>query len=161
MFNDSGANRVNVNTDFIYVVRLVYSPFGSGPYSQAALTRPTDAQLSLALSAACLPGLQPGERRTLAGRRGDASALPVQGNVVQLTTDLALQYRSFSLEGADHFRSIDPRASTTFGNTDAHGFFVQAGYFLVPKPFEAAARCAFVEPNNPNSVSRNQRQAGR
>lgn len=155
IFNGSGANRSNVDDEYIYLGRLVFTPFGPLPYSQAALDDPATPRLALGVAGAYLPGLQPGERQTLAGRLGNTNVVPVESDVVQVTTDVAFRYRGFSMEGAYHFRHIDPKAQTTFGNVDAHGLFIQAGYFLIPKHFEVAARYAFVDPDNPNSVGRN------
>jgi len=105
-----------------------------------------------------MPLLDPGERTTLAGRLGNRLVVPVTSDVEQLTTDLAFKYLNFSLEAAYYWRCIDPGARTNFGKEDASGYFVQAGYFLVPKKFEVAGRYSWLNPDNPVSSGNNDQQ---
>jgi polyhydroxyalkanoate synthesis regulator phasin len=158
MFNGSGANQGNQDQNFIYVGRLVYTPFGAYPYSQAALDTPDSPKLALGVAGAYLPGLQPGERDTLAGVLGDTDIVPVNSDVHQLTTDLAFKYRNFSFEGGLYFRSIDPEKDTPFGDQDAYGYYLQGGYFLIPKKFELAARYSWMDPDSPTSKNDNQEE---
>ena len=102
-----------------------------------------------------MPGLDPGERATLAGRLGRTTIMPVESDVSQWTADLAFKYKRLSLEAGYHYREIDPNTWTTFGSQDANGYYIQGGYFLIPKEFEIAARYSFVEPDNPNQINNN------
>ncbi|UCF93366.1 MAG: hypothetical protein JSW39_04165 [Desulfobacterales bacterium] len=158
VFNGSGANQSNVDRDFMYVGRMVLTPFGSYPYSQAALDTPATPKLAVGVAGTYLPGLEPGERKTLAGRLGNTNILPVESDVYQLTADLAFKYQDFSFEGGYHFRSIDPDEPTPFGKETAQGFYLQAGYFVIPKELELAARYAWVNPDNPNNKNDNNQQ---
>ena len=159
MFNGSGANQNNVNQKFMYLGRVVYSPFGPVPYSQGALDTPASPKLSIGVAGAYLPGLKPGERKTLAGPLGNTNIVPVKSHVYELTADLAFKYQNFSLEGSYDFRNIDPnKPGTPFGEENAQGFYLQGGYFLIPKKFEVAARYAWVDPNDPNQKDDNKQQ---
>jgi phosphate-selective porin OprO/OprP len=158
MFNGSGANQNNVNQKFMYVGRAVYTPFGSYPYSQAALDTPATPKLAMGVAGAYLPGLKPGERKTLAGPLGNTNIVPVKSDVYQLTADVAFKYQDFSFEGGYHFRNIDPKAPTPFGEESAQGFYLQGGYFVIPKKFELAARYAWVDPDDPNQTDDNKEQ---
>ena len=159
MFNGSGANQNNVNQKFMYVGRVVYSPFGPVPYSQGALDTPASPKLSIGVAGAYLPGLKPGERKTLAGPLGNTNIVPVKSNVYELTADVVFKYQNFSFEGSYDFRNIDPNKPTTpFGEEKAQGFYLQGGYFLIPKKFELAARYAWVDPNDPNQKDDNKQQ---
>ncbi len=144
IFNGSGANQNNVNDTFMYVGRMVYTPFASYPYSQAALDIPDTPKLAFGMAGAYLPSLEPGERKTLAGPLGNTNVVSVESDVYQLAADLAFKYQCFSFEGGYQFRSIDPDEQTPFGKENAQGFYLQGGYFLIPKKFERAARYAFV-----------------
>ena len=176
VFNGSGANRANVDRSMMGVARVVLAPLGPFPtnlestswYAQSALDRPSTPRLAIGLAAAGLPDLEPGERSTLAGRLGSASVVPVKSDVVQVTGDLAFQWHGFSLEAAGHWRRINPLAplsGKSLPQTDAQGYFVQAGYFLsdllpaVPKGLELAARYAWVNPDNPVNLGRNSQEA--
>jgi phosphate-selective porin OprO and OprP len=158
MFNGSGANQSNVDQDFMYVGRMVWTPFGPYPYSQAALDTPDTPKLAVGVAGAYLPGLEPGERKTLAGRLGNTAILPVESDVYQLAADLAFKYLNFSFEGGYYFRNIDPDDATPFGSENAQGFYLQGGYFVIPKKLELAARYAWVNPDNPNQVDDDEQQ---
>lgn len=154
IFNGSGANRTNVDDDLMYTGRVVLTPFGrSYTYSQAALDMPDMPQLAIGLAAAFMPGLESGERATLAGRLGDIQIVPVESDVYQSSVDLAFKYRGFSLEAGYYNREIDPKDATTFGKQDADGYYIQAGYFLIPKHLEIATRYSFVVSGQPEPNS--------
>ena len=70
VFNGSGGNRNNVDEDYIYTGRLVWYPFGPYPYYQAAVNNPQSPLFAIGVGGAYMPGLEPGERATLAGRLG-------------------------------------------------------------------------------------------
>lgn len=140
------------------VGRVVLTPFGPYPYSQAALDTPEKPLLAVGVAGAYMPGLDPGERKTLAGRLGNTQVVPVKSDVYQLTGDVAFKYRNFSFEGAYHFRIIEPSAAyapTRFGRESASGYYVQAGYFLIPKHLEIAGRYSYVDRDNPTQKGQN------
>ena len=158
MFNGSGANQSNQDQNFMYVGRMVYTPFGSFPYSEGALDTPDTPKLAVGAAGAYLPGLEPGERKTLAGPLGNTNIVPVNSDVYELTADLAFKYQNFFFQGGYYSRNIDPEKPTTYGSENAQGFFLQGGYFLVPKKFELAARYSWVDPDNPNQTNDNEQQ---
>jgi phosphate-selective porin OprO/OprP len=89
---------------------------------------------------------------------GNTNIVPVKSDVYQLTADVAFKYQDFSFEGGYHFRNIDPKAPTPFGEESAQGFYLQGGYFVIPKKFELAARYAWVDPDDPNQTDDNKEQ---
>ena len=157
VFNGSGANRDNVDNDYIYVGRLVWSPFSSHPYSESAVDNPSSPVLSFAVAGAYMPGLEPGERVALAGKLGNTSIVPVESDVTQWTADLAFKYGGFSLMSGYYYRSIDPGVVTSFGKQDAWGYYLQGGYFIIPRHFELAGRYSYIDPDNPEKVSDNKK----
>lgn len=158
VFNGSGANQSNQDQNFMYVGRMVYTPFGSYPYSQGALDTPDRPKLAIGVAGAYLPGLEPGERKSLAGPLGNTNIVSVNSDVYQLTADLAFKYKDFSFEGGYQFRSIDPEDATPFGEEYAQGFYLQGGYFVIPKKLELAARYSWVNPDNPNNKNDNDQE---
>jgi phosphate-selective porin OprO/OprP len=158
MFNGSGANQSNQDQNFMYLGRMVYTPFGSFPYSEGALDTPDTPKLAVGAAGAYLPGLEPGERKTLAGPLGNTNIVPVNSDIYELTADLAFKYQNFFFQGGYYFRNIDPEKPTTYGSENAQGFYLQGGYFLVPKKFELAARYSWVDPDNPNQTNDNEQQ---
>jgi phosphate-selective porin OprO/OprP len=158
MFNGSGANQNNQDQNFMYVGRMVYTPFGSFPYSEGALETPATPKLAVGAAGAYMPGLEPGERKTLAGPLGNTNIVPVNSDVYELTADLAFKYQNFFFQGGYYFRNIDPEKPTPYGNENAQGYYLQGGYFLVPKKFELAGRYSWVNPDNPNQTNDNKQQ---
>jgi hypothetical protein len=156
MFNGSGANSVNVDNDYMYVGRLVWAPFGSYPYSESAVDNPSSPVFAVGVAGAYMPGLEPGERNTLAGRLGRTSIVPVESDVSQWTVDIAYKYNNFSLMSGYHYRNIDPKALTVFGEQEAWGMYLQSGFFILPKQFEIAGRYSYVDPDNPVKINDNE-----
>jgi phosphate-selective porin OprO/OprP len=156
VFNGSGANQNNVNTDYMYVGRVVWEPFGHYPYAQPLVGTKKETLLALGVAGAYLPGLEPGERKSLAGVLGNKDIVPVKSDVFQFTSDLALKYKRFSGEAGYYFRKIDPQESTTtYPSTNAWGMYAQGGYFVIPDRFELAARYSYIDPDNPTGKSAN------
>ena len=156
IFNGSGGNQNNVDNDYMYVGRLVWNIWGSHPYSESAVDNPSDPVFALGIAGAYMPGLEPGERATLAGKLGSTAIVPVESDVIQWTADLAYKYHNFSLMSGYHYRNIDPKDATPFGKQDAWGFYLQSGFFIVPRHFEIAGRYAYIDPDNPEKISNNQ-----
>ena len=152
VFNGSGGNQDNVDTDYMYVGRLVWEPFGPYPYAQPSLGTKKDPLFALGVAAGYLPGLDRGERRSLAGSLGNADIVPIESDVFQFAADLAFKYKRFSTEAGYHFREIDPQGASAFPSADAWGMYVQAGYFLLRDKLEFAARYAYVDPDNPTGT---------
>jgi hypothetical protein len=155
IFNGSGANRNNVDDDYMYVGRLVWAPFGSYPYSESAVDNPPGPVFALGFAGAYMPGLESGERAILAGKLGDNSVVPVESDVTQWTADLAYKYRNFSIMSGYHYRNIEPKSLTSYGEQDSWGFYLQSGYFIIPSHFELAGRYAVADPDNPSRINDN------
>ena len=155
IFNGSGANQNNVDNDYMYVGRLVWNIWGSYPYSESAVDNPSSPVLALGIAGAYMPGLNPGERKTLAGSLGSTSIVPVESDVTQWTADIAYKYGGFSFMGGYYYRNIDPKVATAYGKQGAWGVYLQSGYFLIPKHFEIAGRYAYVDPDNPVKITDN------
>jgi len=159
IFNGSGINKTNVDDDYLYAGRIVWTPVGGGsyPYWQAALDKPERLNLAIGFAFAYMPDLEVEERETQAGRLGIPAVLSARSDVTQYTTDVALKYLDFSLEGGYYYRKIKPKEDTTYGCQDANGLYAQGGYFVVPKKVEIAARYAVVEPDTPSTIYDNKR----
>jgi phosphate-selective porin OprO and OprP len=154
VFNGSGANQSNVNNEYMYVGRFVWEPFGHYPYAQPLVDTKKDMLLALGVAGAYMPGLDPGERKSLAGVLANTNIVPVKSDVYELTSDLAFKYKSFWMEAGYYFRNIDPQKSTNlYPSTDAWGTYAQGGYFLIPDKLEVAARYSFIDPDNPTGKS--------
>lgn len=147
-----GANQNNVDNDYMYVGRVVWNILGSHPYWESAIDNPSSPVLAIGVAGAYMPGLEPGERKSLAGSLKNLSLVPVESDVTQYTADLVYKYKGFSFISGYHYRNIEPMSATTFGEQSAWGVYFQGGYFFIPNKFEIAGRYAFVDPDNPSEV---------
>jgi phosphate-selective porin OprO/OprP len=59
--------------------------------------------------------------------------------------DAAFKWRGLSLQGEYMFGQAD--GSKSKNTVRAHGFYAQAGYFVIPKHLELAGRYSFIDPN--------------
>jgi len=59
--------------------------------------------------------------------------------------DLGLRYAGLSLQSEYYYNSFDPEASSS--SVDTHGFYIQSGYFFVPKTWEIAGRFGLINPD--------------
>ncbi|MBN2419453.1 MAG: hypothetical protein JXL81_08735 [Deltaproteobacteria bacterium] len=158
IFNGSGINRSNVDNDYIYAGRLEWLPFGPFPYSESAVDSPSSVKFALGIAGAYMPGLEPGERATLAGRLGNTSIMPVESDVTQWTIDLVYNYHNFSLAGGYYYRIIDPEEITAYGKQHARGAYLQSGFFLIPKHLEIVGRYSYIDPDNPVQINDNEKK---
>jgi len=69
--------------------------------------------------------------------------------------DASFKYRGFSLTGEWFVRHVRDFETATVGEMNAYGFYVQSGYFLIPKKFEIAARYSRVWGDKFRGHSRN------
>ncbi|MBX7147656.1 OprO/OprP family phosphate-selective porin [bacterium] len=118
-----GSNRTNRNNDFLFGTRLVYNILGTPGLQLTAINHPEEHQLALGLAA---------NYNTPDTNAGN--------NVIGTTADFIYIYKNFSFMGAGFY------ARDTDADSTLLGFSGQAGYFIVPKKFEVAARFAGVIP---------------
>lgn len=125
-FNGNGINQPgnNDNTQYLSVARIVFNPFGPMSISESDVANTQQKLLSVgggfAYDAGNTDGTTPGSARTLA-------------------LEAAFKHQGRSLQGEYYSRSVK-------GNTDARGFYLQGGIFIVPEKTEVAARYAVVNP---------------
>lgn len=159
IFNGSGANQNNLDNEYLFTSRLVWTPLGNSyPYWQAALDTPDELQLAFGVDAAYLPDLESGERAKLAGKLGDSQIVPVSSDITQYTLDIALKYKLFSFEGGQHYRNIKPKETTPFGDQEANGLYIQSGYFVIPEKIELSTRYSGTNPDNPETINNNEKK---
>ncbi len=120
--NGNGTNRVNSNNDFLYTGRLSWNVMGDYGYSESDLNDSEHPSLAVGL----LSGYNV--------RDIDETKF------LQLGTDIGFKYRGFSLQGEYFLRNNNPTGAAN--STKDHGYYAQAGYFIVPKKFEIAARAS-------------------
>jgi hypothetical protein len=162
VFNGVGINmnRLGLSTpgnanELMYVGRITVDLLGKPGYPEGDLGYSLTPQLAVGASYGYNAGLQ--TNTTLAGSNNQVSlAIASLGNgrllnqgVVDIGTggiDAVFKYKGLSLQAEGFFRNIDTHDhSKQIGN--ASGFYVQAGYFVVPRTIEVVGRYSVMDPD--------------
>ena len=162
VFNGVGINltRLGLNTpsnanELMYVGRITADILGKPGYPEADLADSQTPQLAVGVSYGYNAGLQ--TNTTGVGSNTQISAsIASLGNgrllnqgVVNLGTagvDVIFKYKGLSLQSEGFVRNVDTRDhSKQIGN--ATGFYVQGGYFVVPKTVEVVGRYNYMDPD--------------
>ncbi|MBF0491829.1 MAG: hypothetical protein HQM15_03525 [Deltaproteobacteria bacterium] len=129
--NGSGNTRVNGNKDFLYTGRLVWNAMGAYGYSEGDTENLEHPSLALAFDGGY--NVRDTDETTF----------------IQLGSDIGFKYKGFSLQGEYFFRNVDPLGPNN--TTRDHGYYAQAGYFIIPQHFEVAARASQVILSGPSN----------
>lgn len=139
VFNGAGINvSSNDNDKYQYTARLGWQPFGDVKYSEGDFESSNKPLFGLAVN------------WNSNDKHGATSGDDIDQEIVGI--DFAFKFKGFSLTGEYFDAENDREIGTDFDN---EGFYVQAGYFFVPKKFETALRYAVLDPNS--AVSDNDR----
>jgi phosphate-selective porin OprO/OprP len=122
--NGAGANRLNANQELLYVGRAVWNPLGYYGYSEADILDSQSPNLTFGANGGYQVQDFTSTKFFLAG------------------ADVGFKYKGFSFAGEYYFRNNDPVG--TAATTRDHGYYAQAGYFIIPRHFEVAARSSQV-----------------
>ena len=153
MFNGNGRNESsNGNNENLYIARVSWNPFetfGSGigeKESDLDWSEKPKAHISAAIA------FDGGADETIALKRiGTITAKEV--DKTSIVGEYGLKYKGFSTKAEVYWRKydgIDTSENDTNPSTKVidRGFFVQGGYFLIPKKFELAGRYSLVDFDN-------------
>ncbi len=154
VLNGGGENVANDNIDYLYVARLLVSPWGPAPMEEGDIRRgpprvtfgggfaydlaPTDI--------AARTGVDADAAGTLEDRDGDGDVDNVA--VVLVGAELTAHWRGASLQGEYFWRREDPGAEAIGPDRTFRGFYAQAGYWVLPRRVELAARASWAEPHH-------------
>src|SRR5438105_6262211 len=165
VFNGVGINltRLGLNTpgnanELMYVGRVTADLMGKPGYPEGDLAYSLTPQMAVGLSYGYNAGLQTNATPTTdpGVNTQISSAIASVGNgrllnqgVVNLGTtgvDFIFKYKGLSLQSEGFVRNVDTRdPSKRIGN--ATGFYVQGGYFVVPKTIEVVGRYSYMDPD--------------
>jgi hypothetical protein len=116
-------NAINTNQELGYIGRIAFNPLGEYGYEEADVKESEDVALTFGGAG----GLWHEESTVGAG---------VQNRVISGNADFGIKYSGFSTQGEFFLRNTQAGAASQ----NDMGYYVQAGYFLVPKHFEIALR---------------------
>jgi len=165
VFNGTGQSDSRTTNSGAWAARVAWNPFGEVKYSEADLENTPSPLLSLGANyfANTL-------KRTAASPFFldiTTSAPPYAGSNGWLGKNYAVfdntervDVGTYGFDGAFKWRGLSAQAEyfggkadgqVTGRTVDAQGFCAQAGYFVLPKRLEVAARYSFVDPNRDTS----------
>ncbi|MGR3173435.1 MAG: hypothetical protein ACUZ8N_02395 [Candidatus Scalindua sp.] len=139
MFTGRGINATeNSNNKNMVIGRIAYRPFGKfNDYWE------TDAEYTESFKAAFGAAFAI-NNGTEIFFSNELQTFSKDAQFMQFGLDSIMKFRGFSLQGEYHLRRLDRRG---FNRDTANGFFVQGGYFPVPKRLEIVARYAQFDPD--------------
>ncbi len=145
MFNGNGRNeKSNGNNEHLYIARASWNPFGS--YGKGIGEQISDLAWSekpmAHLSAAIAFDNAADETIDLDGL-GETTSADVDRT--SLVGEYGLKYKGFSTSAEFYWRKYDNIGGKSIID---RGFFVQGGYFLIPKHLEIAGRYSLVDYDN-------------
>src|SRR3990167_8408635 len=140
VFNGDGENpakRVNKDdnkdNELMYVLNLRYNPFGKYDTIDETDIKNTEKFKATIGASVAFNGKVKDEK-------------PADTDTILGVAELSMKYRGFSWHNEYFVMTEDPESD---GDTvDSDGFFTQAGYFVIPKKLEVAARYSLLDPNN-------------
>lgn len=149
-FGGGGQSNVRSNTnDNAIAARIVFNPLGEMKYSEADLEMSEKPLLSFGADYYRNKFVKnETNNTTLYGTWLNKGALFAANEKIEVNTasaDMAFKWMGASLQGEYFWAQADGNTSNT--TQRAHGFYAQAGYFIIPKHLEAAVRYSFVDPN--------------
>ncbi len=140
VFNGSGKNARQDNTDVMYVGRLVVNPLGKVALSESDIRGSDSPLVAFGLASAF---------NTVTEEGGTAEARALQDlDIWTVGGELTFVYSGLYLSSELFWRLSSPRESVidmeSGGDLAGAGAHVQAGYFLIPERLEIGARGALV-----------------
>ncbi len=125
-----GRNKPGVDTRETGVATVRYTAMGTmDAFEEGDIGHTEDAALNFGLAYAY---------GQITETAGDADKQTV-------SVDASLKVEGFSLQAEFFYRTLDPDAGGSDSDVEPLGYYVQSGYFLVPKKFEIAARYSYVD----------------
>ena len=123
----------NLDNELMYVLNLRYNPFGKyDTVDETDLKYTEKFKMSIAGSV------------VFNAKKKDEKL--EDADTIAGVAELSMKYRGFSWHNEYFVMTEDPESD---GDTvDSDGFFTQAGYFVIPKKLEIAARYSMLDPNN-------------
>ena len=160
VFGGVGQNTFRATSDNAFNARLALNPLGEVKYAEADFTQSEKPALSVGANF-YRNTLNKGESNNLgfnASKKGwYAIGNPLSDPSRKIDeTKEAVDYNTAGIDGVFKWKGLSVQGEYFIGQADgstskntlrAQGFYAQAGYFVIPKKLELAARYAYLDPN--------------
>ncbi len=130
VMNGTGPNRLDLNNRPLITGRAVYNILGNYGYSESDVEYSDHPSLFIGASG------------------GNKKQEVTNASITQFGGETGFKYKGASLQGEFYLRKTNPVAAK---NTTDKGYYVQAGYFVLPRHLELAARASQVFLDGPNN----------
>ena len=147
VYNGEGRNKSNPDNGMLYAARLMFEPLGKYSYKESDIEGSKPVMLISAAYAVSKD--QVGSSNANLSTSDKKGRLDVLGtsDITGYTAFAGFKYSGASLHAEYFHRTIDPDNSAK-DEESAEGYYVQAGYLIVPKTVEVAARYECFDPND-------------
>jgi len=155
-YGGGGQSQTRSTNNNAVAVRVAVNPLGAMKYSEADLEHSKKPLVSVGTNwyrNAFVKGET--NNTSFYGKWLNKGAKFAANEKIEVNTagaDLAFKWMGFSAQG-EYFWAQGDGDSVTNTKQRAHGFYAQAGYFIIPKHLEAAVRYSYVDPDR--SVTNN------
>lgn len=148
VYNGEGRNKSNPDNGMLYSARVLFEPLGKYSYKESDIE--TSSKPVMLVSAAyAVSKDQAGSTNTNLNGRLATTALGIS-DVTGYNAFAGAKYSGASMHAEYFHRAIDPDNDAK-DEEKAEGYYVQAGYLIVPKTIEVAARYEYFDPNDDSS----------
>jgi phosphate-selective porin OprO/OprP len=155
-----GQNTLRATNKAAYLARVTFNPLGDFPYSEADVSYSPKPLFSIGADyffdtwkATYASGTTTFESNNynLKWLTSNASVFNATEfvNISEYSIDAAFKWRGFFAQG--EYFSAHADGTDTHKTLKAMGFYAQAGYFIIPRHLEVAARYSYVDPNRDKS----------
>lgn len=160
VFGGAGQNTFRATTDNAFNARLAFNPLGEVKYAEADFAQSEKPELSVGANF-YRNTLNKSESNNLgftASKKGwyaIGNPLSAPSRKIDETKE-AVDYNTAGFDGVFKWQGLSVQGEYFIGQADgstskntlrAQGFYAQAGYFVIPKKLEVAARYAYLDPN--------------
>lgn len=147
VFNGNGENRGNVGDDHMFALRFDVNPLGRFSMDEPSFSTSTPL-LNIGASFATAKTSQGASTNSrLTTRVADVSVADLDWWTV--TTNVHFKYQHLTLGGEFYFANVDPKGGSDY---DAHGYYLQAGYMLIPDTLEVAGRFSAIKSDDSGAL---------
>ncbi len=148
VYNGEGRNKSNPDNGMLYAARILFEPLGKYSYNESDIET-SSKPVALASAAYAISNNQVGSTNTNLNARLATTALGIS-DVTGYNAFAGVKYNGASMHAEYFHRNINPDNDTK-DKEKAQGYYVQAGYLIVPKTVEIAARYEYFDPNDDSS----------
>ena len=144
VFNGSGVNKPQDNTDMLVVARVAVNPLGPTPMTESDFKGTPTPRLSVGLGATYNPISKTTSSQVIKDNKVVTETVTAGSKVMTLGSDLAFIYKGSATIAEFFYRSTWPDEKD---RVDSLGWMLQSSYFFLPKRLQAGLRASMVRMN--------------